>query len=158
MFKKIDVSKGINNLASAQQAEAAKPSENVFILTSRQLQEIVKQATQPLQDKIDILEGRMNAAGEIQDKQDEKINSLLNHDKLPGKIERERVEKIVKYLHARQDHKASFETLKGHLKLNDSQLSQAITALGKLYPGKYRRIKEQSDKRKRWLQEVPKVK
>jgi hypothetical protein len=62
----------INSFApiAAQTDFAVSPSEEaVFILTSGQLQDLIKEAIQPLQDRIGSLEARITA-------QDEKITSL----------------------------------------------------------------------------------
>jgi hypothetical protein len=67
----IEVATAINSFASkAMQADFVPPSEeSVFILTSDQLQDIIKEAIQPLQDRIGSLEARITA-------QDEKMATL----------------------------------------------------------------------------------
>jgi hypothetical protein len=67
----IEIATAINNFASqATQIDFVPPSEeSVFVLTSGQLQGIIKEAIQPLQDRIESLEARIIA-------QDEKIASL----------------------------------------------------------------------------------
>jgi hypothetical protein len=54
----IEVATAINNFASqATQTDFVPPSEeSVFILTASQIQEIIKEAIQPLKDQIDSLE------------------------------------------------------------------------------------------------------
>jgi hypothetical protein len=67
----IEVATAINSFASkAMQADFVPPSkESVFILTTGQLQDLIKEAIQPLQDHIGSLEARITA-------QDEKIAAL----------------------------------------------------------------------------------
>jgi len=71
----------------------------------------------------------------------------------PGKTELSRAEKIEKYLASRPDHKATFETLKGHLGVDNDLLGIAIKSL--LPSGKYAIIKTPGDKRKRALVMLP---
>jgi hypothetical protein len=60
----------LNTFGISPKADIVSPSEeSVFILTSGQLQDIIKEAIQPLQDRIGSLEARITA-------QDEKIASL----------------------------------------------------------------------------------
>ena len=73
--------------------------------------------------------------------------------KSPGKTELSRAEKIERYLAARPDHKATFETLKGHLGIDNDLLGIAIKSL--LPSGKYAIIKTPGDKRKRTLVMLP---
>jgi uncharacterized glyoxalase superfamily protein PhnB len=67
----IKVAAAINSFASqAMQTDFVPPSEeSVFILTSGQLQDIIKEAVQPLQDRIEFLEATLAA-------QYEKIQTL----------------------------------------------------------------------------------
>ncbi len=76
--------------------------------------------------------------------------------KEPGKTEISRAEKIEKYLSARPDHKATFETLKGHLRIDNVLLNQAIKTLMKVSPGRYGITRAPGDKRKRTLVMLPK--
>lgn len=71
--------------------------------------------------------------------------------KAPGKTEIARVEKIERYLSSRPDHRATFETLKGHLEIGNDQLNKTIKLLMKNCPGKYGVIQAPEDKRKRTL-------
>jgi hypothetical protein len=79
----------------------------------------------------------------------------LEH-KEPGKTVLSRVEKIEKYLAARQDHRATFEVLKGHLGVNNVLLGDAIEALMSASPGRYTVGRIQGDRRKRVLIMLPK--
>ena len=60
-------------------------------------------------------------------------------------------------MEARPDHKASFDASRGFLEVNDVLPNLAIKALMDLYPSKYAIARDQGDKRKRWLLEVPKI-
>ena len=74
----------------------------------------------------------------------------------PGKTEISRAEKIEKYLAARPDHKATFETLKGHFRIDNVLLNQAIKTLMDRAPGRYGITRAPGDKRKRTLVMLPK--
>jgi len=129
------------------------------------LAEPIEAAPQSLQDRISYLEGIIvqlkeeNAAmaatqAHLIDNQE--IQFRLIHelkDKKPGKTELSRAEKIERYLAARPDHKATFETLKGHLGIDNDLLGIAIKSL--LPSGKYAIIKTPGDKRKRTLVMLP---
>ena len=115
----------INSFAHAAQQADVQPEEPIFVLTGSQLQEIISRAIQPLQAELQDLKATVARQGEkikalevTQDFQAENsfiqlqlINDLRKKD--PGKTEISRAEKIEKYLQARPDHKANFETLKG---------------------------------------------
>ena len=129
------------------------------------LAEPIEAAPQSLQDRISYLEGIIvqlkeeNAAmaatqAHLIDNQE--IQLRLIHalkEKKPGKTELSRAEKIERYLAARPDHKATFETLKGHLGIDNDLLGIAIKSL--LPSGKYAIIKTPGDKRKRTLVMLP---
>ncbi len=125
---------------------------------------------EPLQVRIDFLES-------IIARQSEKIAALeatashqeenlliqlrliheLKAKRSPGKTELSRAEKIERYLAARPDHKATFETLKGYLQLDNVRLNEAITTLMEAHPGSYSIQKAQTgDKRKKILIMLPK--
>ena len=76
--------------------------------------------------------------------------------KSPGKTELSRAEKIERYLAARPDHKATFETLRGHLGIDKDLLNDAIKALMASSPGRYGIARAPGDKRKRALIMLPK--
>ena len=136
------------------------------------LAEPIEAVPQPLQVRIDFLES-------IIARQSEKITALeatarhqeenlliqlrLIHElkekakRSPGKTELSRAEKIEKYLAARPDHKATFETLKGYLQLDNVRLNEAITTLMSTHPGRYSIQKAKTgDKRKKILIMLPK--
>ena len=134
------------------------------------LAEPIEAVPQPLQVRIDFLES-------IIARQSEKITALeatarhqeenlliqlrLIHElkekakRSPGKTELSRAEKIEKYLAARPDHKATFETLRGHLGINKARLNEAIKALMASSPGRYAIARAPGDKRKRTLVMLP---
>jgi hypothetical protein len=166
----------INTFGISPKADFVPTSEeSVFVLTSSQLSALITQAVQkaiqPLQDEVTQL--RTTVAT-----QEEKIGSLearigLQEDngliqlrlindirettkKGPGKTEISRAEKIEKYLSSRPDHRASFETLKGHLGIDKFRLNEAVKVLMNSSPGRYGIIRTPGDKRKRSIILLPK--
>jgi hypothetical protein len=156
-----------NTLASSINAFSISPSRDQLItLTIGQLQDLLKEAIQPLQDEVEGFRATVT-------RQDEKIAALestqetqadnqliqlrLIHDlretpkKGPGKTEIFRAEKIEKYLASRPDHRATFETLKGHLGVDKFRLNEAIKTLMDSSPGRYGITRTPGDKRKRTL-------
>jgi len=132
------------------------------------LAEPIEKAPQSLQDRISYLEGIIvqlkeeNAAmaatqAHLIDNQEIQLRLIRElkekAKKSPGKTELSRAEKIERYLAARPDHKATFETLKGHLGIDNDLLGIAIKSL--LPSGKYAIIKTPGDKRKRTLVMLP---
>ena len=116
------------------------------------LAEPIEAAPQSLQDRISYLESIIvqlkeeNAAmaatqAHLIDNQE--IQLRLIHElkekakRSPGKTELSRAEKIERYLAARPDHKATFETLRGHLGIDKDLLNDAIKALMASSPGRY---------------------
>jgi hypothetical protein len=59
----------------------------------------------------------------------QRISKLETPKKEPGKTEISRAEKIEKYLSSRPDHRAIFETLKGHLGKGNDLLNKTIKSL-----------------------------
>ena len=104
-----------------------------------------------LRDKVASLELENTTLSDNQLIQLRLIHALK--EKKPGKTELSRAEKIERYLAARPDHKATFETLKGHLGIDNDLLGIAIKSL--LPSGKYAIIKTPGDKRKRTLVMLP---
>ncbi|MDI9416980.1 MAG: hypothetical protein QM438_04435, partial [Euryarchaeota archaeon] len=130
--------------------------------------EPIEAAPQSLQDRISYLESIIvqlkeenaaMAATQAHLIDNQLIQLRLIHElkekakKSPGKTELSRAEKIERYLAARPDHKATFETLKGHLGIDNDLLGIAIKSL--LPSGKYAIIKTPGDKRKRTLVMLP---
>ena len=136
------------------------------------LAEPIEAAPQSLQDRISYLESIIvqlkeeNAAmAARQDHliENQEIQLRLIHElkekakRSPGKTELSRAEKIERYLAARPDHKATFETLKGYLQLDNVRLNEAITTLMSTHPGSYTIQKAKTgDKRKKILIMLPK--
>jgi len=135
------------------------------------LAEPIEKAPQSLQDRISYLEGIIvqlkeeNAAmaatqAHLIDNQE--IQLRLIHElkekakRSPGKTELSRAEKIERYLAARPDHKATFETLRGHLGIDKDRLNEAIKTLMASSPGRYGIARATGDKRKRTLVMFPK--
>jgi hypothetical protein len=162
----------INSFGTAPRADLVPPSEEaIFVLTSGQLKDLIKEAIQPLQDEVTQLRATVATQGEkiaslearigLQEDngliQLRLINDLRETTKKgPGKTERSRAEKIEKYLSSRPDHRATFETLKGYLGVNKDRLNEAIKTLMAAFPGKYGITRTPGDKRKRTLIMLPK--
>ena len=157
---------GINTFGTASPKANVSPSEEpIFVLTGSQLQDIISRAVLPLQAELQDLKDTVALQGEkmaaleaTQDTQGENEVSLLRfindlRKKDPGKTEISRAEKIEKYLQARPDHRATFETLKGHLGIDNDLLGIAIRSL--LPSGRYAIIKTPGDNRKRTLVMLP---
>ena len=137
------------------------------------IKEAVQEAIQPLQDRIESQDARIAAQDEkiaaLESTQEHDVNricldiaydrqriSRLEHPiKEPGKTETSRAEKIEKYLASRPDHRATFETLKGHLGVDKDRLKEAIKTLMTASPGRYAIIHAPGDKRKRTLVMLP---
>ena len=135
------------------------------------LAEPIEAAPQSLQDRISHLESiivqlkeenaamaaRQDHLIENQEIQLRLIRELKEKAKRsPGKTELSRAEKIERYLAARPDHKATFETLRGHLGIDKDLLNDAIKTLMTSSPGRYGIARATGDKRKRALIMLPK--
>ena len=135
------------------------------------LAEPIEAAPQSLQDRISYLEGIIvqlkeenaaMAATQATLSDNQFIQLRLIHElkekakRSPGKTELSRAEKIERYLAARPDHKAAFETLRGHLGIDKDLLNDAIKALMASSPGRYGIARAPGDKRKRALIMLPK--
>ena len=150
------------------------PSEPHIVLSYTQLQDLIEAAIQPLQaeiaqlrEEINSLRTRTTSLESTLDLEitrvcvdiayDRKRLAKLEHPtKEPGKTELSRAEKIERYLAARPNHQASFETLKGMLQINNVLLNQTIKILMDGSPGRYGVVKAPGDKRKRTLIMYPK--
>ena len=130
--------------------------------------QLLAEASQPHQERIESLESMIARQSEkiaaleaIASHQEENllIQLRLIHglkEKKPGKTELSRAAKIEKYLVARPDHKATFETLRGHLGIDKDLLNDAIKTLMASSPGRYGIARAPGDKRKRALIMLPK--
>ena len=163
----------INSFLPAQDAcsSVSQSEDPVFILSSAQLQEIITKAIQPLKQEI-ARDRKEIAALRDQLSSLEKDRDVLSDNQLiqlrliqdlkekakrePGKTELSRAEKIERYLAARPDHKATFETLRGHLGIDKDLLNDAIKTLMASSPGRYGISRAPGDKRKRALIMLPK--
>lgn len=175
----IETATAINTLPSAaRQAGFESPSDQLIVLTYAQLQDLIVQAVQPLQDEIaqlreeidqdhqEIAALRLKIASLEKDRDVLSDNQLIQlrliHElkekarKEPGKTELSRAEKIEKYLAARPDHRATFESLRGHLGVDKDRLNEAIKTLMASSPGRYDIVRAPGDKRKRTLVMLPK--
>ena len=135
------------------------------------LAEPIEAAPQSLQDRISYLEdiivqlkeeNAAMAATQAHFIENQEIQLRLIHElkekakRSPGKTELSRAEKIERYLAARPDHKAAFETLRGHLGIDKDRLNEAIKTLMASSPGRYGIARATGDKRKRTLVMFPK--
>ncbi len=135
------------------------------------LAEPIEAAPQSLQDRISHLESIIvqlkeenaaMAATQAHFIENQEIQLRLIHElkekakRSPGKTELSRAEKIERYLAARPDHKATFETLRGHLGIDKDLLNDAIKTLMASSPGRYGISRAPGDKRKRALIMLPK--
>jgi len=174
----------INTFGPSPKADFESPSEQLIVLTYAQLQDLIKgaieQAIQPLHDEVaqlreEIDQDRQEIAAlrlkmaSLETALDQEITRVcidiaydrkrlakLEHPtKEPGKTELSRAEKIERYLAGRPDHRASFETLKGVLQINNVLLNQTIKILMDGSPGRYGVTKAPGDKRKRTLVMLP---
>ena len=155
----------INSFAPAAEQGEVSPEESIFVLSSSQLQEIITRAVQPLLDRVDSLGATVDQQGEyiagLERTEASQAEDIMNLARLvkdfrkkdPGKTEIARGEKIERYLKARPDHRATYETLKGHLSIDNDRLGKAIRIL--VASGKCAIIKTTGDKRKRSLILLP---
>ncbi len=157
------------SLSEEGQGQPAVEEDSIFVLTSGQLREIIAEATRALNLRVEAMEDRIiqleGDRGKIEDLAKDLVtlseNQLIQlrliadlRKKEPGKTERSRAEKIEKYLQSRPDHKATFETLKGHLGIDNDRLGKVIRVL--VSSGKCAIIRTLGDKRKRSLILLPK--
>ena len=135
-----------------------QPSEQLFSEATRTLLERIDD----LEAKIIALEERNASYAHLeQDMETLAENQLIQlrlinelRQKRPSKTETSRAAKISRYLESRQDHKASFETLKGYLNIDNDKLRLAIKPL--LESRRYAVVHDRGDKRKRTLVMLPK--
>ena len=171
----------INTFGPSPKAGFESPSEQLITLTYGQLVQAVQEAIQPLQEEVtqlreEIAQDRQEIAAlrariaslETTEEQDitrvcldiaqdrRRLAALENPHKEAGKTETTRAEKIEKYLSSRPDHRATFETLKGHLGIDKDLLNGAIKTLMASSPGRYGITRTPGDKRKRTLVLLPK--
>jgi len=172
----------INTFGPSPKADFESHSEQLITLTYGQLVQAIQEAIQPLQDEVSQLREeidqnhqeiaalrlKMASLETLQEQDTTRIYTDIAYDrqrlaklenspiKEPGKTELSRAEKIERYLAARPDHRATFETLKGHLGIDKVLLNQAIKALMASSPGRYGITRPPGDKRKRALIMLPK--
>jgi len=167
----------INTFGPSPKADSVPPSDQLITLTYGQLQELIKeaveQAIEPLHEEIaqdrQEIEALRSTVASLETAlyqeicricldiaYDRKRLAKLEHPtKEPGKTETARAEKIEKYLASRPDHKATFETLKGHLGVDKFALNDAIKTLMEASPGRFGITRTPGDKRKRTLIMLP---
>lgn len=84
------------------------------------------------------------------------IHGLKEGWREPTPAEASRAEKIERYLSSRPDHRATYETLRGHLGIGKDLLNDAIGTLLAASPGKFKIVRAPGDRRKRALVMLPK--
>ncbi len=176
----------INTFGPSPKAGFESPSEQLITLTYSQLQGLIVQAVQEsiqllrdevsqLREEIDqnhqeiaALRLKMASLETLQEQDTTRICLDIAYDrqrlaklenspiKEPGRTETNRAEKIERYLAARPDHKATFESLRGHLGVGKDLLNDAIRTLVASSPGRYGIVRAPGDKRKRILVMLPK--
>jgi hypothetical protein len=122
------------------------------------------QGSHLLQDKITLLEfenrGLKAALSNLEELRPwlEAISKKISRLEAPtpSRKTEARAEKIAKYLKERPDHKATFETLRGHLGIDKRRLLEAIKLLMATDPGRYGIARFPGDKRGRALIMLPK--
>jgi hypothetical protein len=202
------VAAALNTFASEPEATAPS-SEEIFVLSASQLQEIIAQAIEraaaPIQQEVQDLERRIDALEErgagsgvgerspqngrigpdnllqvLRDLREDnvalkcelesfreitareraydrqRLAKIENPSKAPGNTELFRAEKIAKYLKDRPDRRATFETLKGHLGVDNVRLNEALKVLMTLNPGRFGIARLPGDKRRKALIMLPK--
>lgn len=134
-----------------------QPNEQIFVLSSCQLQDVILQVTAPLLKRLDTLEVELQK--HIKNDELELENTATNitllwkatfGSKKAGKLLQLRTDKINKYMEAlrqagngKAPPRATFDILRGVLKDKDGRglrkelLSPTIKTLMKMYPGKY---------------------
>jgi hypothetical protein len=137
----IEVAAAINNFASqAAQDEFVPPSEeSVFILTSGQLQNLIKEAIQPLQDEISDLKATVAAQNEkiasleaIQETQaDNQLIQLRLINKLQPKLEEDSplLDDLYKEMKAQGRKQTDFATAARMVKRSKARLFQLKAAI-----------------------------
>lgn len=150
--------------------------DQVFVLSGQQLRQIIAEALleaqgstfsrpddlssmkaeiEALKGQIKELDSYVSVLAANQKLQGQKITKIVAK-KDHGKKAHDRAERINHYMENRPDHKASFEALRGFLQVNDVLLNAAIDLLMKSYPGKFMKVHDAHDKRKRFLAEIVK--
>jgi hypothetical protein len=85
------------------------------------------------------------------------INELRNtRDQSMSAMSQKRAEQIVKYMKEQPEHRASFESLKGYLGIDNVRLNEVIKYLMTLTPGRFGVQRAKGDKRKKYLILLPK--
>ena len=141
----------INSFASpSMQADFVPPSEEaVFILTSGQLKELIKETIQPLQDEVSQLRATVASQSEkitaLESTEEHDISRLaldIAYDRqrlakleksTPGPTDEERIEKLQGYLKDKKSAglrpETSFTEARTYLEVSRSQFSQLISKL-----------------------------
>ncbi len=146
----IGVAKAINSfLPTEQQANFVPPSDQFITLTIGQLEDLIKEAIQPLQDEISDLKATVASQGEkiatmetieLQDVDRLALDIAYDRQRLsklenkePGPTNEDRAEKLKAYLTVKKDAgqrpEISFTEARTYLEVSRSQFSQLISKL-----------------------------
>ena len=153
------------NLAESIYAFPVSPSAS-FLQALQSLQDEIAQLREEIdQDRQEIAALRLKMASLEKDRDTLSENQLIQlrliHELKerrgePTRAEASRAEKIERYLAARSDHRATYETLRGHLGIGRDLLNDAIGTLLAASPGKFQIVRAPGDRRKRALIMLPK--
>jgi predicted secreted acid phosphatase len=110
-----EVPQGISNLSLERKANAEPTSEQVYVFSSSQLQDLVAQAIEkaivPFEESITDLRGRVNIIAKYQDRQDGRLDRLEN---IPVKSSEKRkalLEKLDRLLATRRNQAMTFSEI-----------------------------------------------
>lgn len=140
-------SASLNSFGPALKADVQPAEESVFVLTGSQLREIiaqaVKEAIQPLQDRIESLENKMSELQSLQESEVSRICVDIATDRRrlaalekvePGPTDEKRIESLEGYLKDKKvaglKPEASFSEARAYLELSRSQFSKLVSKLG----------------------------
>ena len=115
------------------------------------IKDLKKEASEATQAIVEIREHFPAMIVDVKKRVKEVADSIIPSEKPTGKTDTQRVQKLIRYMNARVDRKASFETLRGYFQIKTNQLTALIRAADKLDPGRFTIKVDPHDKRKRWL-------
>jgi len=137
------------------------PEESISVLTGSQLQDLIKEEALSLAEQVEQLGGELKdlkldfeaLVGTVTN-QARLIKNLQNQDEKLGQTVLLRCQKIIRYINNRPDHKASLETLKGVIEIDNAKMSQTIVALHKGWSGRFVTRRIQGNEHKKELVQV----
>lgn len=132
----------INSFGPMPRADSVSPSEDpIFVLTSSQLQEIISRTIQPLQDRVESLEGMVSSQGEeikslkADTKMDyEDIRDLYRHVESLARVEPQPLQKdrgeILRALIMANGGKMLAKEARQKMHLSRSRFSELLASMG----------------------------